>query len=1027
MGAGNALRGPRLFQAFSVIVLLCFLTIPGHTAPGTGDSSPPLLWWDGSWSPGEQSPGKLLSGNPCFWGAAAETGVTYSYDDPECEQQDPKHQMLIDGRAQNSNFSSPSLLISKPVRVLFDFQNPCGFREVDLMLNIIPNQNRLGVLVEVADSPAGPWQLVHDYPPAGGPPGLMVRTPNPYNTLPPATLMRIPLEKQVSARFLRLTLEPADGSGKPVRLQEAFVFGEAQDRVMGRNGVPPGLKAGASSVTPAHREKLPLLDGVPGDLSGLEPLEFKPLLGSPKDETEVEGKSKTRAWMAWYPTGLYVVVECQETGMANRVTDASAPWANDTLELMINPSYRQGSDRFWHVGITSDGKIWEESDRIMDPTATGKPFRLIGAVRREANKWTAEILLPLEVISGKETVLQDWSIQLCRSRNVRSEKGDIVTSNSCWPDIRSATWKNPFLFGTVRLRSEELSAGQIQILPGMPSSSVPRSDLAAWSDQVREVTTPTKPDRSLWQRLFGSKPSATSSDVAWNVVPDWKHPMQVDKLPTPGTMNQPVRMLLTRNETEGVPIVLRNLNLDAITELRPTLAGFPSGAKLEGRIAVAGALWTLRYGCILSPLFAEGNLLNPGRLDKYLTNARQIADFPALHLGPGEAVLLWLKITASDTPAGIYSARLELGAGHPSIPIEVEVLAAELPRPRLFVRSWGQPTRMLPFTTEARLKNEISSMLDSGYRLFNENDSDAGVTPAQVQWSPFRRASFQIARQINKQSFCLSMCPGYIPPEIRKDRAKGQALLQDPTFQEGLRQRVKNLVSMATLHGLDYADWVVELWDEPGIAGENDYLLYADMARMIKAADPKVRISCNPYLRVRDASGNLRIASPGEALKLLQETEYSKWCDVSIPIEWMADIPELHSQLAGAKRDYNLYYVHPCPGRKMPWKAFTMGANGWGYYSYFRGPDACIDSDPWTDFDEGSGGSDYLVVYPGPQGAVPTFLSEEMREGYDDFCLLTLLKEKGLQAEVETLLKDTTPLTHRRQRAMELLRTAITR
>ncbi|MEI6423972.1 MAG: hypothetical protein WCP55_17280, partial [Lentisphaerota bacterium] len=588
-------------------------------------------------------------------------------------------------------------------------------------------------------------------------------------------------------------------------------------------------------------------------------------------------------------------------------------------------------------------------------------------------------------------------------------------------------WKDPFRFGTVRLRAVEFAADQIQIVPGMPASSVSRQDLAAWADKIRKQQKPQESKGSLWQRLTGGITSASSADIAWNQIKDWKHPMTVEKLPPPEQMNHPVKITLTRSESEGVPILLRNLSLNSKSELRVTLSGLPADAKLEGQIAVAGALWTLRYGCILSPLFREGNLLNCGRMDKYLTNARQIWDFPALHLEPGEGGLLWLNITTCDTPPGSYQTRLELGAGHPSIPIEVEVLAAELPRPRLFVRPWGQPTRMLPFTTRERLKNEISYMLDSGYRLFNENDSDAVVTPAQAQWSPFRRASFQIAREINKQAFCLSMFPGYIPPEIRKDRAKGQALLQEPAFQEGLRQRVKNLVSMATLNGLDYADWVIELWDEPGIQGENDYLLYADMARMIKAADPKVRISCDPYLRVKDASGNLRNASSGEALKLLQETEYSKWCDVSMPIEWMANMPELRPQLAGADRAFNLYYVHPCPGRGMPWKAFGMGCNGWGYYSYFRGPDACIDSDPWTDFDEGRGGSDYVVVYPGPQGAVPTFLSEEMREGHDDFCLLTLLKTKRFKAEVESLLNDKVPFTERRQRAMELLRKSIPR
>ena len=45
------------------------------------------------------------------------------------------------------------------------------------------------------------------------------------------------------------------------------------------------------------------------------------------------------------------------------------------------------------------------------------------------------------------------------------------------------------------------------------------------------------------------------------------------------------------------------------------------------------------------------------------------------------------------------------------------------------------------------------------------------------------------------------------------------------------------------------------------------------------------------------------------------------------------------------------------------------------------------------------------MVYPGPRGPVPTRQSETVREGWEDYCLLTLLKQQGRKAELAAILK----------------------
>ncbi|MDQ2732560.1 MAG: hypothetical protein M3Y56_12955, partial [Armatimonadota bacterium] len=44
-------------------------------------------------------------------------------------------------------------------------------------------------------------------------------------------------------------------------------------------------------------------------------------------------------------------------------------------------------------------------------------------------------------------------------------------------------------------------------------------------------------------------------------------------------------------------------------------------------------------------------------------------------------------------------------------------------------------------------------------------------------------------------------------------------------------------------------------------------------------------------------------------------------------------------------------------------------------------------------------------VYPGPQGPIPTRQSEAVRQGWQDYCLLTLMRDRGLKEPLTAILK----------------------
>ncbi|MHB0997629.1 MAG: hypothetical protein ACYC27_00165 [Armatimonadota bacterium] len=222
--------------------------------------------------------------------------------------------------------------------------------------------------------------------------------------------------------------------------------------------------------------------------------------------------------------------------------------------------------------------------------------------------------------------------------------------------------------------------------------------------------------------------------------------------------------------------------------------------------------------------------------------------------------------------------------------------------------------------------------------------------------------------------------------------------------------------------GLDYDDWFAELWDEPR---EVNTPLFAAIARHLRTVDPKVRLYCNPCFW----EGN-NVASDSKITSSLAGW-YNDCIDISAPFYAMLeDRPKSwdlfntprpvrasyeilsHSARSEETKDIECY-------RRLAWDAFSRGWNGWGFYAYYRPL-----GDPWNDIDGTDGMPDFQVVYPGLRGPVPTRQSEAVREGWEDYCILTLLRERGMKKDLNSILKSYKsgiPMHDLRLRALKVL------
>jgi len=222
---------------------------------------------------------------------------------------------------------------------------------------------------------------------------------------------------------------------------------------------------------------------------------------------------------------------------------------------------------------------------------------------------------------------------------------------------------------------------------------------------------------------------------------------------------------------------------------------------------------------------------------------------------------------------------------------------------------------------------------------------------------------------------------------------------------------------------MSYEDWYGELTDEPG---PRNSAAYGALAATIKRADPRVRIYCNPCFWVGDG-----VVADDEVFAALSPW-YSQVIDVSVPLFLLLrDHPRSYELFTQPRSVNAFYYVatHHTRSeasaqvelyRRMGWEAFAHGFNGWGFYSYYapRG-------NPWDDLDvdfySREDRADYQMVFPGPRGPIATRASEAVREGWEDYCLLTLLRERGAEQELAALLAEReagTPMTELRLRGL---------
>lgn len=520
------------------------------------------------------------------------------------------------------------------------------------------------------------------------------------------------------------------------------------------------------------------------------------------------------------------------------------------------------------------------------------------------------------------------------------------------------------------------------IITGASATSITGAGQTAFSDS----------EFKKWQSDIGA---SARRPAVWSLVPTWDSISNKPLLPTTAAINEPVAIVMARNEAEYAALALTNTSLQSPKTDKVTLSAFEkvggvSGAKttgaptVRGRVRVGGVMVSREHGTNIGPLLSPDNMPGDSLLRRHVTNAGEIKYFPYLSLKPAGSAVLWLQVTTANAAPGIYQARLSFGPKS-VVTVRVEVLDVTLPKPFVWLQTWsgGDGTGMFPFTYGDRLGREVDYKQSLGVTVWNELPTPgSGAALARKRGRTFHQPFIVPYYYVN------GGYNGILKPEnlTAKDEV-------------AIAEHVRAVVKQTQDLGLTYDDWAGEIWDEPS---HGSAAIFGAVARLVRKADPKVRIYSNPVYWAGNGYFSDEIVS--EDLS----PWFREFVDVSVPNEGLLR-PKSYGLFDGPHFIRAFYGVSTRGAKSersglveyyrwQAWNSISRGWNGWGFYSYYapRG-------NPWNDFDTGE--PDYQMVYPGPRGPIPTRQSEAVRQGWEDYRLMALLKKQNRTGEIAAILK----------------------
>jgi len=198
-------------------------------------------------------------------------------------------------------------------------------------------------------------------------------------------------------------------------------------------------------------------------------------------------------------------------------------------------------------------------------------------------------------------------------------------------------------------------------------------------------------------------------------------------------------------------------------------------------------------------------------------------------------------------------------------------------------------------------------------------------------------------------------------------------------WENGIKNWVCAWVEHLKELGIDYDRFAFYPYDEAGSARVQES---CDLADLIHQVDPNIKLFADPY-NVNDVKDS-------------HVKQFTAHFDIFCPL--LGTEKNWPSMFEAQKQgtwlwNYSVMAKHTRPQayRDRAWQSFLHGYEGCGFWSY-----GDITASAWDDFD-GSGRTDYGVIYESDQGPVTSRRWEAWRDGVEDYMLMRIMEERGVQ------------------------------
>ncbi len=460
-------------------------------------------------------------------------------------------------------------------------------------------------------------------------------------------------------------------------------------------------------------------------------------------------------------------------------------------------------------------------------------------------------------------------------------------------------------------------------------------------------------------------------------------------------------IVMARNETEVRYFAVVNGSAEMV-ELALSASGFGDGVSAE--LLVGGLVRTQkprqqltekqRFDMMMTgdepecpfdadklgivPFFTVENVPPANFARKHLANPEQVVGFPdRVEIASGECAVVMLRLTSRGARPSHRIGTLTAGAARREV--AVRIVDVTLPDAG-WVFAWSPFTPQFPFESSERRVNDAKSVAELGVSMF--------------RGGPQKGTKVEMAsRERRDRTYFMVDCLG-----PRLDgliyNAKIDAL--DDRGRCEIRSRIAGLRTQFGDCGVPTERVVLAMPDEPR---RRNAKICGEVCRFIREAAPDMSIYMNPSFW--EGSG---FAMTDDIISALGPY-YGECVDVSVPYRSLVESEKGRRKLWGTPRRVNASYAHPAhrAGRSIAWANFRYGLDGFAYWCYYWRK---TGGNPWDIRTWKTYSLEVNMVLPLENGVAVTPIYEEMREAWEDWRILTALREAGKTELLDALLKE---------------------